>query len=128
MKKRFGKLKFIKLFLDDFCIGDITTWKDRILLESVNDNSFLNFTYDLFTRINDLSPLELDSLFKDIIKQAKSRIDICLYKKNLINKYEAFLKVERYFGLIEQIDELSVLSENTYKNIICKKGMILLKN
>ncbi|MGN0748774.1 MAG: PEP/pyruvate-binding domain-containing protein [Christensenellales bacterium] len=123
MEKIFNDLIDLKAYLDKYCVGNITTWKDRILLESVHDEEFCKFVLSIFNKLEkDDSSDNLNEIFKAIRIVANKYINEYNITNDLIAKYEYLLKIERYFGIIEQIDELSIISENTYKNLIEKYG------
>ncbi len=122
MKKQFEMLLELRKKLDEICVGEISTWKDRILLESLTDEKFLKFAKEIFGNIENLNAKQLDKCFENIIKCAEPFIDLYLETDDILKKYEYFLKAERYFGIIEQIDEMSTISENSYKTLLNKYG------
>lgn len=122
MKKQFKELYELKKAIDRICVGEISTWKDRILIESLTDKNFFKLAKNVFLNVENMNSLELNNCFENIINQAQSFIDLYLQTDDIIQKYEYFLKAERYFGIIEQIDEMSTISETAYKSLLEKYG------
>lgn len=122
MKKRYKELYELKKAIDRICVGEISTWKDRILIESLTDKDYCKLVKNVFLNVEKMNSRELNSCFEDIINRAESFIDLYLKTDDVIQKYEYFLKAERYFGIIEQIDEMSIISESSYKSLLEKYG------
>ena len=122
MKNQFKELYEQKKAIDSISVGEISTWKDRILIESLIDKDFLKLVKYIFLNVDNMNSQELNNCFENIIKRAYPFIDIYLQTNDIIQKYEYFLKAERYFGIIEQIDEMSTISETSYKNLLEKYG------
>lgn len=122
MKKQFKELYELKKTIDRICVGEITTWKDRILIESITDRDFFDLVKNVFYNIEKMDSQKLNLCFENIISRAQSFIDLYFQTDDIIKKYEYFLKAERYFGIIEQIDEMSIVSETSYKNLLKKYG------
>lgn len=121
-KDYFNRLVNLRQRLDSVCVGDISTWKDRILLESIIDNKFLEIAEYVFFNFSSWNSIQLDKEFYKLRNYAYSEMDKSCDDNSLIEKYNRILKIERYYGIIEQLDELSVLSEDLYKNLIKKYG------
>ncbi|MGN1223101.1 MAG: hypothetical protein ACI4T1_03115 [Christensenellales bacterium] len=121
-KDYFNRLVNLRQRLDSVCVGDISTWKDRILLESIIDNKFLEIAEYVFFNFSSWNSIQLDKEFYKLRNYAYSEMDTSCDDNSLIEKYNRILKIERYYGIIEQLDELSVLSEDLYKNLIKKYG------
>ncbi len=122
MKKEYKELYELKKVIDRICVGEISTWKDRILIESLTDKNFFKLVKNIFLNVENMNSQELNKCFESIIKQAQTFIDLYLQTDDIIQKYEYFLKAERYFGIIEQIDEMSIVSESSYKRLLEKYG------
>lgn len=123
MKKEFEKLNLLKNLLDEICVGTLTTWKDRILLESIWDEQYQKFVLNIFETIKrGLASSQLNDLFYQIRAEAEPFVKSYDENDSVINKYDKLLKVERYFGIIEQLTEMSIVSENLYKSLLNKYG------
>lgn len=114
----------LKNRLDKFCTAPTNTWKMRFLLESIDDIKFYNLINTSLYKLKNINSEELEILFTNIRNLSNPYIEE--FKKvnsnNLIKKYEIYLKIERYYGLIEQIDELSLFSDNITNKLVSKYG------
>ncbi len=122
MKEKFYKIKQLKSIIDRVCVGSTTTWTDRILLKAIKDDEYYDLCIKIFGNLMDMSSKEIDSCFEYLNSLAIQTVENYNDDITLEQKYETILNIESYFGIIEQIDEMSTLSENLYKNIVNKIG------
>lgn len=122
IKQQYKELYELKTTIDRVCVGEISTWKDRILIESSTDEKFLKLAKNIFANVEKMDSQELDKCFEKVINNAQPFVDLYLNTTDIFKKYEYFLRAERYFGIIEQIDEMSTISETSYKVLLEKYG------
>lgn len=114
----------LKQKLDKFCTAPTNTWKMRFLLESMDDMEFYHLITSVLNQLKTIGSVDLDNLFLDI--RGKANIHVEEFKKvdvnNVEEQYQQYLKIERYYGLIEQIDELSAFSDSITYKLVTKYG------
>lgn len=108
--------------LSQFCTAPTDTWKKRILLKSIYDNQFMNMVNDILNHIDKMTSLELDQLFEKLRNLSNDAFKKFGDSKDPIQKYKKYLEIEVYFGVIEQIDELSSFSDRIGKEMYEKYG------
>ena len=108
--------------LSQFCTAPTDTWKKRILLKSIYDNQFMNMVNDILNHIDKMTSLELDQLFEKLRNLSNDAFKKFDDSKDPIQKYKNYLEIEVYFGVIEQIDELSSFSDRIGKEMYEKYG------
>jgi len=116
------EFKVFKNKLSNFCTASTNTWKMRILYESINNEEFYCLVDKVLDEIEGLESTKLDNLLKDIRSQTDKYIKQFDKDKNVEEQYELYTKVEVYFGLIEQINELSKLSDSIGKQLVERYG------
>ena len=59
MKKCYKELYELKKAIDKICVGEISTWKDRILIESLRDKNYFKLVKNVFLNVGDSDFLSL---------------------------------------------------------------------
>lgn len=117
-----SKFKKFSDKLSRFCTAPTDTWKKRILLKSIYDEQFMDMIDDVLDHIDTMTSLELDRLFEKLRNLSNDALKQIDNSKDLIQKYKRYLEIEVYFGVIEQIDELSSFSDRIGKEMYEKYG------
>ena len=109
----------LKKVLDKFCVAPTNTWKMRILLEAKDNKDFYDYVYSILNKLNSLTSEELNNLFIEIRNKGNYYLE--LFNSSNDKAYYAY-KVETYFGLIEEINELSSYAYDLSNRLVKKYG------
>ena len=109
----------LKKVLDKFCVAPTNTWKMRILLEAKDNKDFYDYVYNILNKLNTLTSEELNNLFLEIRNKGNYYLE--LFNSCNDKVYYAY-KVETYFGLIEEINELSSYAYDLSNRLVKKYG------
>lgn len=82
----------------------------------------MNMIDNVLDHIDTMTSLELDQLFEKLRNLSNDALKQIDDSKDLIQKYKRYLEIEVYFGVIEQIDELSSFSDRIGKEMYEKYG------
>ena len=102
--------------IDEFSTCD--TWKTRMKYDSIFDKKYRKYLMETINFLNsNPTSEELDNLLRKI--RAKSIRGLKKYNasKTLEEKFSNYVEIEKYFGLIESITELSNYSDNVILKI-----------
>ena len=102
----------------DFCEPTCTTWSSRIIIDSYFDNQYcelVNNSIDLLN--NDISSLKLNSLLDQLFSLSKNASLRFVKGDSIKEQFASYIEVERYYGFIESIVELSSFSDNIEKSL-----------
>ena len=113
MKQCFSNFKKKVL---DFCEPTCTTWSSRIIIDSYFDNQYcelVNNSIDLLN--NDISSLKLNSLLDQLFSLSKNASLRFVKGDSIQEQFASYIEIERYYGFIESIVELSSFSDNIEK-------------
>ncbi len=116
--------KFKKLTdkVSTFCTASTDTWKRRILFKAIKDEKFAEMVDDILTNIEQMNSEELEQLFSKFKSLSEMFIEKLKTEKDLIERYRIYTDIEVYYGLIEQIDELSSFSDKIGQELYLKYG------
>ncbi len=105
-----------------FCTAPTDTWKRRILFKSIKDEEFAKLVNDILDNIKDMTSDEINNIFNKIRDLSEISVEKIKEERNPIEKYRIYTDAEVYYGLIEQIDELSSFSDEIGKELYSKYG------
>ncbi len=116
--------KFKKLTdkVSTFCTAPTDTWKRRILFKAIKNEKFAEMVDDILTNIDQMDSERLEQLFSKLRSISEMSIEKLKTEKDLIKRYRIYTDIEVYFGLIEQIDELSSFSDKIGQDLYLKYG------
>ena len=94
------------------------TWKTRMKYDCIFDKKYEKFLLDTIKFLDgDPNDEDLDQLLKKIRIKARKGLKNYYNSKTLEEKYANYVEIEKYFGLIESITELSNYSDYIIQKI-----------
>ena len=117
------KYRVIKTKINKFVSTDTDTWRTRMLFDVIRDEQYAIYLEEIIDIFNKIPrAVEVDRQFEKIRKKNIVAIEKYKKAKTLLEKYESYILVERYFGLLETLTELSSFSERIIEEISNKYG------